>query len=1234
MNSSSAHVKALDHVVLTVADIDATLAFYTTHLGMIHEVFDTPTEKRHALRFGDQKINLHQSGAEFEPKAQNVKPGSADLCFVTNDVIDAVLSKLLSSGMKILEGGQVVQRTGARGTLRSIYLRDPDGNLIDQDLMASGSGKSQDATRFLSDPGLKKLTPITSPEAAPKQEQPIAPRTPPAVGQSLPPDPPLRPLTQIRPTIRSSEDTQRTQQARPADPPLRPLTTIHPVDKGVKNKLTSEAEPPPYQEHDSLPESSKQGQSSANGPSNAQSATAMSTNTSLNTLVKSLNTLHEAIVEPSEEDVPRLKAEAAVFRRQWAEADVFHRHEPPQSDETPRRVWQASQRELFNGVFQFSDSQHGSPKRDSNIGFQKLAITNRVDNASRQAKERDMSKKVVALATSIVGKKPRESPRPPTVPNTDGAGDKEDSKAADNLEDDLKAGEEDEEDLETAEWAKENVDPAQKQSKNARNKAARRKKKRENQPAANNVIAPEPAPTPEPKPVEEPKPEPQPVSSPDRTPEVEPDPAPKYRPLPELDPEVKSVLDHKPEVEPDPATNQVSVPEPDLAPEQESKLKVELVSGDPDLNKNAPNEDGLKQPEPKKLGPKRPESKEPTPKKPEPKEPEPEEPEPKELEPKELKPEEPEPKEPEPKEPEPKEPEPKEPEPKEPEPKEPEPKEPEPKEPEPKGPEPKKPEPKRPRSGRSSSDKLQTENARPDRPRPDSPKLNEQAVRTPNPEKAKQEIYDTVKPVQHRSDLVKPKATVSYASVLKTQNVGFAEELNDQGIAQDPFSSRSNDDLDAHFDNELGWEVAKRRDRKGKNRSVVTTQEEDTLPHVIATAVQDQKFLKKQQEAIDLANKRKAEQDRKRQHEQERERQEIERQERERQEIERLERERQESERLERERLERERLERERLERERLERERQKRKWKQREKRERERTRERQERERQESEPQESERQESERQEYERQERDTQERERQESERQESERRHMQEHIKLLGRELNQSRTQEQILMRELEHTHQRVQELEQECMRKDSKSRIQEHTIQRMQEYYEELGRKFKEEVEEARTTRYLPQTLDELSAITAPHRIRWDSTQSDSLEQSKSKTPRDRKKSDPTKQSEPKIRLPRNGPYSSEQAQPAQPAAPPKPADLSLLVNYASEPAGHSSDMMGNERVLCDHRECSNSVRTRKRVIITCLHCGMRCFQYYCGDECTTADWCYHRDRYCGRDKDMETLTGNWRL
>ncbi|KAJ5772895.1 hypothetical protein N7457_007791 [Penicillium paradoxum] len=125
-------VRSLDHLVLTVRNIPKTVAFYTTYLGMQHEIFTSQTNQtvqRHALIFGSQKINLHQSGKEFEPKAQDVMPGSADLCFLTDENVEQVLKVFQDA--RILEGAKVVERTGAVGKIRSVYVRDPDGNLIE-----------------------------------------------------------------------------------------------------------------------------------------------------------------------------------------------------------------------------------------------------------------------------------------------------------------------------------------------------------------------------------------------------------------------------------------------------------------------------------------------------------------------------------------------------------------------------------------------------------------------------------------------------------------------------------------------------------------------------------------------------------------------------------------------------------------------------------------------------------------------------------------------------------------------------------------------------------------------------------------------------------------------------------------------------------------------------------------------------------------------------------------------
>lgn len=127
-------VKSMDHVVLTVKDLDATVNFYTKYLGMKHEAFrsqkDTSVE-RHSLKFGHQKINLHISGKEFEPKAGKVQPGSGDLCFITDTPVSQVLADFQSAGIEVIEGGQIVDRTGAVGNLKSVYVRDPDDNLIE-----------------------------------------------------------------------------------------------------------------------------------------------------------------------------------------------------------------------------------------------------------------------------------------------------------------------------------------------------------------------------------------------------------------------------------------------------------------------------------------------------------------------------------------------------------------------------------------------------------------------------------------------------------------------------------------------------------------------------------------------------------------------------------------------------------------------------------------------------------------------------------------------------------------------------------------------------------------------------------------------------------------------------------------------------------------------------------------------------------------------------------------------
>ena len=118
-------VTGLDHLVLTVASIERTCAFYEGVLGMQRETF---ASGRTALKFGSQKINLHEAGREFEPRAVHPTPGSGDLCFVVDDV-DGARKRLDDEGIDIIEGP--VARTGAVGELLSIYCRDPDGNLIE-----------------------------------------------------------------------------------------------------------------------------------------------------------------------------------------------------------------------------------------------------------------------------------------------------------------------------------------------------------------------------------------------------------------------------------------------------------------------------------------------------------------------------------------------------------------------------------------------------------------------------------------------------------------------------------------------------------------------------------------------------------------------------------------------------------------------------------------------------------------------------------------------------------------------------------------------------------------------------------------------------------------------------------------------------------------------------------------------------------------------------------------------
>ena len=119
-------VNSLDHLVLTVRSLRATIDFYTRALGMTEVTFGAG---RRALAFGTQKINLHEAGREFEPKADKPTPGSADLCFLTDTPVAQYAAHLAALGIAVVEGP--VARTGAVGPLLSIYVRDPDLNLIE-----------------------------------------------------------------------------------------------------------------------------------------------------------------------------------------------------------------------------------------------------------------------------------------------------------------------------------------------------------------------------------------------------------------------------------------------------------------------------------------------------------------------------------------------------------------------------------------------------------------------------------------------------------------------------------------------------------------------------------------------------------------------------------------------------------------------------------------------------------------------------------------------------------------------------------------------------------------------------------------------------------------------------------------------------------------------------------------------------------------------------------------------
>ena len=119
-------IDRIDHIVLTVFDIERTLAFYSRVLGMEPVTF---AGGRRGLAFGRQKLNLHQAGREFEPKALAPAPGAIDLCFIASTALEEVIETLKEEGVAIIEGP--VDKTGALGPMKSVYFRDPDGNLVE-----------------------------------------------------------------------------------------------------------------------------------------------------------------------------------------------------------------------------------------------------------------------------------------------------------------------------------------------------------------------------------------------------------------------------------------------------------------------------------------------------------------------------------------------------------------------------------------------------------------------------------------------------------------------------------------------------------------------------------------------------------------------------------------------------------------------------------------------------------------------------------------------------------------------------------------------------------------------------------------------------------------------------------------------------------------------------------------------------------------------------------------------